>query len=158
MVRPIGDGDEQVGDAEQDEQRRRRHAGRLQDRDDDRAATAMNGGVEHVDGRDHAGAAVGAGPGLHRGEGRHDEQAAGDGEAGEIDRDVDAAAGARRSPVAVEVRRSASRRQVDQPRSMANRRRAARAPSSVGSRMMRPAASQAASPEPTAIAIEKIAR
>ena len=44
---------------------------------------------------DHAGAAVGAGPGLHRGEGRHDEQAAGDREPGEIDRDAEAAGRAR---------------------------------------------------------------
>ena len=53
--------------------------------------TDHEGGVEHVDGGDDARAAVGAGPGLHRREGRHDEQAAGDREAGEIDRDADAA-------------------------------------------------------------------
>ena len=46
---------------------------------------------------------------------------------------------------------------VDQPRSMANRP-IRKAPISVGNRMMRPAASQAASPEPIAIEIEKIAR
>ena len=49
------------------------------------------GGVEHVDGGDDAGAAIGAGPGLHRGEGRHDEQAAGDRKPGEIDGDANAA-------------------------------------------------------------------
>ena len=51
------------------------------------------GGVEHIDARHHAGAAVDTGPGLHRREGRHDEQAAGDSEDGEIDADVNAARG-----------------------------------------------------------------
>ncbi len=46
------------------------------------------GGVEHVDAGHHARTAVGAGPGLHGGEHRHDEQAARDREAGEIDREA----------------------------------------------------------------------
>ena len=46
---------------------------------------------------------------------------------------------------------------VDQPRSIANTP-SRTAPTTVGSRMMRPAASQAARPEPTAIEIEKMAR
>ncbi len=40
---------------------------------------------------DHARPAVGAGPGLHGGEDRHDEQAARDREPGEIDREAQAA-------------------------------------------------------------------
>ena len=52
---------------------------------------------------------------------------------------------------------SAQAPQVDQPRSIANTP-SSTAPISVGSRMMRPAASQAARPEPIAIEIEKIAR
>ena len=46
---------------------------------------------------------------------------------------------------------------VDQPRSSANTP-SRTAPITVGSRMMRPAASQAARPEPIAIEIEKMAR
>src|SRR5262245_63240802 len=46
---------------------------------------------------------------------------------------------------------------VQKPRSMANRP-SSTAPISVGNRMIRPAASQAASPEPMAIETEKIAR
>ncbi len=69
------------------------------------ALAGHEGGVEHVDAGDHARAAVGAGPGLHRGEGRHDEQAAGDGEAGEIDRDANAAAGGEHGGDAGRLRR-----------------------------------------------------
>ena len=83
------DRDDKVGDADQREQERRAEAELLQHREDDRA-DHHEGGVEHVDGRDDAGAVVGAGPGLHRGEGRHDEQAARDREAGEVDGDVNA--------------------------------------------------------------------
>ena len=46
---------------------------------------------------------------------------------------------------------------VDQPRSIANRPNST-APITVGNRMMRPAASQAARPDPTAMEIEKTAR
>ncbi len=56
-------------------------------------AAGHEGGVEHVDAGDDARAPVGAGPGLHRRKRRHDEQAARDREAGEIDRHADAAAG-----------------------------------------------------------------
>ena len=87
---------------------------------------------------DDAGAAVGAGPGLHRGEGRHDVEAAGDREAGEIDHHAHAAARSRtprrrrpaRAPAA--CRRWSSR---DRSRT----RRAATAPTSVGRITMRPA-------------------
>ena len=61
------------------------------------------GGVEHIDGGDDAGAAIGTRPGLHGGECRHDEQAAGDREAGEIDGDVDRA---RRREIVPEVDRA----------------------------------------------------
>ena len=44
------------------------------------------GGVEDVDGRHHTGAPVGASPSLHGGEGGDNEQAASDGEAGEVNR------------------------------------------------------------------------
>ena len=54
-------------------------------------AADHEGGVEHVDGGDDAGAPVGAGPGLHRREGRHDVEAAGDRQAGEIDHHAEAA-------------------------------------------------------------------
>ena len=57
----------------------------------------------------------------------------------------------------VRLGRSAPRPRSAQPRSIANRP-SRTAPIRVGNRMMRPAASQAASPEPIAIEIEKIAR
>jgi len=44
------------------------------------------GGVEDVDGRHHAGAPVGARPGLHGGERRNNEQAARDGKACQVNR------------------------------------------------------------------------
>ena len=49
-------------------------------------AAGHEGGVEHVDRGDGARAVVGAAPGLHRGEGRHDEQPAADRQPGKIDR------------------------------------------------------------------------
>ena len=64
--------------------------GRLQQRNH-AGAQRHRGRVEHVDAGDHAGAAVDAGPGLHRREHRHDEQAAGNRQAGEIDSDANAA-------------------------------------------------------------------
>ncbi len=54
-------------------------------------ADGHESGVEHVDARYDAGAAVGAGPGLHGGEGRHNEQAAGDRKPRKIDHDVNPA-------------------------------------------------------------------
>ncbi len=115
------------------------------------------GGVEHVDAGDDAGAPVGAGPGLHRGEGRHDEQAAGDGETGEIDRHAQAAA--RREHVAdAGRRRSRAARRRWPSRDRARTAPSSTAPTSVGRITMRPAESQAARPEPTATAIENIAR
>ena len=79
-----GDGNEQARDPEQDEELRCRHSGFLQDRHDHRASRHERG-IEHIDRGHHAGTAVGAGPGLHRREGRHDEQAAGNGEPGEVE-------------------------------------------------------------------------
>ncbi len=68
----------------------------LQHGKDDRAGD-HEGGIEHVDGGDDAGAVVGAGPGLHRRERRHDEQAARDREAGKVDGDVDAVRATRKT-------------------------------------------------------------
>ena len=109
-----GDGDQQACDAEQEKQLRRGHSGFLQDRHDDGAAR-HEGGVEHIDRGHHAGAAVGAGPGLHRREDRHDEQAAGDGEPGEVERKSEAAGGAEDREVAFEPgdRRRAVRRPAE---------------------------------------------
>ena len=76
-----------VGDAERRDDGRQRDAGLLQPGGDERARH-HEGGREHVDGGDDAGAAIRPGPGLNRGEGRHDEQAAGDREPGEVDRDA----------------------------------------------------------------------
>jgi hypothetical protein len=58
---------------------------------------------------------VGAGPGLHRREGRHDEQAAGDGEPGEIERKMDAAHARENGDVAIQPRnrRRAERREAE---------------------------------------------
>ena len=56
------------------------------------APTTMKAALSTLTAATTRGAAVGAGPGLHRREGRHDEQAARDREAGEIDGDADAAA------------------------------------------------------------------
>ncbi len=59
-------------------------------RDDD-ARHRHEGGIEHVDGGDHArDTAFRAGPGLHGGESGHDEQAAGNGEARHVDCNTDA--------------------------------------------------------------------
>ena len=58
-------------------------------------ADRHEGGVEHVDGGDHAGAMIGTGPRLHGGERRHDEQAAGDRQPGEIDGDIGSSAARR---------------------------------------------------------------
>ena len=121
------------------------------------APTHHEGGVEHIDGRDHAGAAVGAGPDLDGGEHRHDEQAAGDRESGEIERDVQAVA---RGEIGARCPSgSPQARQPDavQPRSSANRP-ISTAPTSVGNSTMRPAASQAARPEPIATDTEKMVR
>ena len=156
MVRPISDRDEQAS--------RRRAAGtapRWSCRTPAAARRAgaadHEGGVEHVDGGDHARAPVGAGPGLHRREGRHDEEAAGDREAGEIDRDVDAAARTRRSRPMPTWRASTRRHAVrSTSRDRGRTGRAGPRRSASASRTMRPAASQAARPEPIAIAIEKI--
>ena len=57
----------------------------------DRAADHERG-IEHVDRGDDAGAVIRAGPGLHRAECRHDEQAARERESGKIDGDMDAVA------------------------------------------------------------------
>ncbi len=83
-------GDDQIGDADEDEEQRHAQAERLQHAEDD-GAHHHEGGVEHIDRGDDAGAMIGTGPGLQRREGRDDEQAAGDGEAGEIDGDMDRA-------------------------------------------------------------------
>ena len=151
-----GDRHQQAADAEQQEQVRGRHAGGLQQRDDQRAR-GHEGGIEHVDGGHHPRAAVGAGPGLHRREHRHDEQAARDREPGQVDRQTDAAP---RAEQREKARKIGDRRDApwSTSRDRARTRRAGTAPITVGSRMMRPAASQAARPEPIAIEIEKTAR
>ena len=84
-------GDHEIGDADQYEQERVVEAKLLQHCKYDRAAD-HEGGIEHVDGGDDAGAVIRAGPGLHRAECRHDEQAARKCESGKIDGDVDAVA------------------------------------------------------------------
>ena len=122
------------------------------------APTDHEGGVEHVDGGDDAGAVVGAGPGLHRGEGRHDEQPAGDGEAGEIDGEVNAARrgrNTRRCPIGCAACTIAD---AVQPRSSAKTGRAARRRTASAAARCARRASQAARPEPTATATEKMAR
>ena len=77
----------EIGDADRQEQDRDRHAEGLQLRDQKRPGHD-EGGVEHVDGGDHAGPPVCASPGLDGGENRHDEQAAPDREAGKVDGDA----------------------------------------------------------------------
>ena len=79
-----GDGDQKRRDADQHEQHRHRDAEFLQDRHHHRRA-GHEGGVKHVDRGDRARAIVDAGPGLHGGESRHDEQAAGDRKPDQID-------------------------------------------------------------------------
>ena len=120
------------------------------------APTTMKAALSTLTRGDDAGAAIGAGPGLHRGEGRHDEQAAGDREPGEIDGDVEAVARGKERRDAERLAAGTIAEAV-QPRSSANRP-SSTAPTSVGSSTMRPAASQAARPEPTATATEKIVR
>ena len=96
IVQPAGrhgaaddEGDDKVGDAEKRKQDRHAEAELLQ-HGEQQGADDHEGGIQHVDGGDDAGAVVGAGPGLHRGKRRHDEQAAGDRQAGEIDGNVNA--------------------------------------------------------------------
>ena len=147
--------DDEVQDAEADEQGGDGHAVGLQHRDE-QGRSGHEQRIEHVDGGDHARAPVGAGPGLHRGEGRHDEQAAADRKTDQRDRDLDAATGLEdfrgpRNCLATGAPQSVKPMNNEKmPRQ--------RAPSIVGSRMMRPAQSQAASPDPTATAIENTAR
>ena len=90
MVRPMATATRRLPTPSATNSSRRGHPGHLQQRDD-RACCRHEGGIEHVDGGDHARAAVGAGPGLHRREQRHDEQAARDRKPGEIDREANAA-------------------------------------------------------------------
>ena len=97
MVRPTATATRKLAGAEQHEQARRRHPGHLQQRDDHRAAR-HEGGIEHVDAGHDPRAAVGAGPGLHGRKDRHDEQAAGDREPGQVDREANAAPGAEQAP------------------------------------------------------------
>ena len=117
------------------------------------------GGGEHVDGGDHARAPVGAGPGLHGREGRDDEEAARDRKPREVDRDAPARAGRARKARAPSARhRPAPRRRSRRPRSSpkAPMRKAAD-----GRRQEHDAAAaraRTASPEPSAMPIEKTAR
>ncbi len=85
-----GDSRQKVGDADDDEQRVDAEAELLQHRLHERTDHHERG-VEHVDAGDHTGAAVGMGPRLHRGEGRHHEQTAADGEPSEVDGNANAA-------------------------------------------------------------------
>ena len=100
--------------AEQDEQLRRRHAHRLQHGHDHRAA-GHERGIEHVDRGHHARATIGAGPGLHRRKGRHDEEPAGRCQAGEIQRQVQPASAGKDREIAVEAadRRGAERGEAE---------------------------------------------
>ena len=90
-----GDGDGEIEQTETQEERRDAHAELLQQRDHDRRRHHERG-VEHIDGGDHARAAIRAGPGLHGRECRHDEQAAGDREADHRERDIQRRARSRR--------------------------------------------------------------
>src|SRR6185437_5919222 len=69
-----------------DHQEKRRHGNAvcLHERDDNRRA-GHERRIEHIDRSDRTRAIVGAGPSLHCGEGRHDEQPAGNGKPGKID-------------------------------------------------------------------------
>ena len=102
---PDGDGDREVGGADEREQERRAEPELLQEREHDRADD-HEGGVEHVDRGHDAGAAIGAGPDLHRGKDRNDEKPAGDRQPGEIDGDMDAV---RRGKIAGDGQRSCRR-------------------------------------------------
>ncbi len=121
------------------------------------APTTMKAALSTLTAGDDAGAAIGAGPDLHRGEHRHDEQAAGDREAGEIDRDVNAVAARQKTRRCVSGLVAGTTADAVQPRSSANRPSSTVA-TSVGNSTMRPAASQAARPEPTATDTEKMVR
>ena len=115
------------------------------------------GGVEHVDGGDDAGAMIGAGPGLHGGERRHDEQAAGDGQPGEIDGDMDRRGEAKKSPMPIGLAAwTQSRRgpaEIDARTSRSARRRSASAAARCGHpRARRPR------PDPIATDTEKMVR
>ena len=83
--------DQKVGDTDEGEQNRHAEAKLLQAGEKKRADDHERC-VEHIDGRDDAGAVIGAGPRLHRRERRNDKQAARNREPGEIKRDVDAVA------------------------------------------------------------------
>ena len=134
-----------------------RHAEFLQHRHHDRRA-GHEGGVEDIDRGDRACAIVGAGPGLHRGEGRHDEQPAGDREAGEIDRGANA--GKARETISARAAQNRGRRhgprcktEIERRRRRATRRR----PTWCRARCAR-ARSPPRAPEPTPTAIENSAR
>ena len=101
--------DREIGEADQCEQNRRAVAELLQHGENDGAGD-HEGGIEHIDRGDHAGAPIGAGPDLHGGEDRHDEQAAGNREAGEIDGDVEAVARGKKRPERHWARRRHDRR------------------------------------------------
>ena len=110
------------------------------------AATTMRarhheGGVEHIDAGDDAGALVGAGPGLHRRKRRHDVQAAGDRKPGEIDRHAQPEAGGKHLADAG-FGASASGAPSVASRDRWQRSPSRTAPTSVGRMTMRPAASQ----------------
>ena len=81
---------DEIEQAETQKERRDADAELLQQRDQNRRRHHERR-VEHIDGGNHARAAIRAGPGLHGRECRHDEQAAGDREADHRERDIQSA-------------------------------------------------------------------
>ena len=83
------DGHQKVSDADERQQYRHCEAEFLQNALKQRSGHHEQG-VEHIDARHHAGAAILIRPGLDRGECGHDEEAAADGESGKVDQNVNA--------------------------------------------------------------------